>query len=706
MNQTDSYANRELSWLSFNHRVLEEAADESVPLYERIRFLAIYASNLEEFFRVRVASLRKLATLNKAGLKRLDFDPARLIAGIHEVVTRQHHEFEAIFRKSILPQLRQKDIVLYQGEPFPEKHQKEMVHFFKSKILSYLQPLFLDDKKGKAPFLDNDALYLVICLRQKEKPSSADDTVMAYLNIPARQLGRFIRLSPVKGKHYFVCIEDIVRQNLHTIFPGYVVADHYCIKLDRSGELGIEDEYEGDLVQKIKEHLPKRAHGEPTRFQYEEGMPAGMLKSLRQNFGLQPEDMVPGGRYLNLDDLMKLPNPLSPRLEYEPMPPIGKRELDATESIFESIRRKDYILHFPYHSYDYVLRFFNEAAIDPCVREVKVTLYRIAANSLIANALISAARNGKKVTVFVEVKARFDEANNLRWAGQMEAAGINIIYSIPGLKVHAKIALVRRITPDGKTQGFAYMGTGNFNERTASIYADDGLFTTHSGIVLELQRVFNHLAGTQPAMKFRHLLVAQFNLQDRFLELLDREIDLARAGKPARIVIKLNNLEEKVMIDKLYQASEAGVQVDLLIRGICCLIPGRKGLSENITVTRIVDRFLEHSRIFWFHNNGREEFYLSSADWMKRNLYKRIEVGFPVYDVTVREELKQMLLLQLEDSQKARHLDASHHSKPASGPGKKRVRAQTDFYEWLKEKESREDQKPEKDRLAAPAGIK
>ena len=683
------YFNRELSWLSFNYRVLQEAADPSVPLYERIKFLAIYTANLEEFFRVRVATLKKLDRLRHARHKKeLDFQPSALVAEINATVTRQHYEFEQLFTGSVLPALRGHGIVLYRQEPLPEDHQKEVVHFFKSRVLSYLQPLFITGNPGRKPFMENDALYLAVVLRQKLRPSPADDKTIAYVNVPSAALGRFVPLPGRDGTHYFIFLEDVVRRNLHAIFPGYEVLDAYGIKMDRSGDLDIEDEYSGDLVEKVKQQLPRRKTGEPTRFIYEEGMPADVLDFLVERLGLHREDLVTGGKYQNMDDLMKLPNPLAPALQYEPLPPLGVAQLDATDSLFEAIRERDRMLHFPYHSYDYVLRFFNEAAIDPCVREVKVTLYRIASQSLIANALITAAKNGKKVTVFVEVKARFDEANNLRWAAEMEAAGVRIIYSIPGLKVHAKVALVHREAPDGRTEGYAYFGTGNFNERTAEIYADDGLLTAHPGMVAELERVFTHLAGQPADMTFEHLLVAQFNLQDRFLALLDGEIAAARRGETARAVLKFNNLEDKVMIDKLYEASRAGVEVSLIVRGICCLVPGVAGVSENVTVTRIVDRYLEHARVFWFHRGGAEEIYLSSADWMKRNLYKRIEVGFPVYDEGIKAELKRMLTFQLEDTVKGTHLDTEGRNQPVPSGKQKAVPAQLATYGWLQGREA------------------
>jgi len=419
-------------------------------------------------------------------------------------------------------------------------------------------------------------------------------------------------------------------------------------------------------------------------------MPPALLARVAESLGLQAGDLVAGGRYHNLHELAKLPNPFYPQLEEPPLPPLTKLSLEAADTIFAALDREDQLLHFPYHSYEYVLRFFNEAAIDPRVEALKVTLYRVAADSLIANALISAARNGKRVTVFVEVKARFDEENNLRWAAEMEAAGVRILYSLPGLKVHAKIALVKRRRPDGKPVWYGYLGTGNFNERTATLYGDCGLLTRHRATTRELVRVFAFLAGKKTAPVFRHLLVAGFNMKERLLGLLDREIGLARAGRPGRVIIKLNNLEETEMIAKLCEAGRAGVTVDLLVRGICCLVPQDPHWSPAVRVFRLVDRFLEHARIFYFSNGGAEEMYLSSADWMTRNLHHRIEVGFPVRDPRHREELAHLLRLQLADNTRLCELDGAGGNVPVAPPpgdGRPPVRAQVDFYHWLAQRE-------------------
>jgi polyphosphate kinase len=453
--------------------------------------------------------------------------------------------------------------------------------------------------------------------------------------------------------------------------------------MNRDADIGIDDEYSGDLVEKIRTQIEKRKVGVPTRFLYDGAMPADMIEFVKQLYQLQEEDLIKGGRYHNLNDFMKFPNPVSPDLEEKPMPALENSDLENQPSILDNIAKQDQILHFPYQSYDYVLRFFNEAAIDPDVSEIKVTLYRVARNSMIGNALISAAKNGKKVTAFVEVKARFDEANNLKWADKMEAAGVRLIYSLPGLKVHAKVALVVRVSTGGE-QSFAYLGTGNFHEDTARLYCDHGLLTSHNQLTKELSMVFELLETQHKSEPFQHLLVAQHNMQDRFLEMIDREIDHSTQGLPASIVIKLNNIEDQVMIDKLYEASQKGVNIILLVRSICCLVPDA-GYSANIKVIRLVDRFLEHARVFYFYNRGKEDLYLASADWMNRNLYRRIEVGFPILDRKIKKELLRILKFQMEDNVKAYRLDSKQHHQPTNRR-KVRVRAQMDTYQWLKKR--------------------
>ncbi|MEP2773315.1 MAG: polyphosphate kinase 1 [Fulvivirga sp.] len=676
-----SYFDRDVSWLSFNYRVLMEAANKDVPLFERVKFLAIYSSNLDEFFRVRVAALRSIVDIDKKKInKRFNKKPSKVLNKILQEVNKQLEEFGAIKRDVILPELKRHNIVLYRNEPILEAHKDVIEHYFKSKVLSYLQPIVMTAPKSKSPYLDNRALYFAIDLVDAQQQQH-----YAHLKIPSSDLPRFIPLPKVNEIFYYISIDDIIRENVEFLFPGYSIKGCYGIKLNRDADLNIEDEYSGDLVKKIRKQIEKRNLGVPSRFLYDRSMPSEMLQYLVDAFELTEEDIVPGGRYHNMNDLMELDNPLAPKLQNEPLPAIKVSKLENGESIFDIIDSGDLMLHFPYQSYDYVLRLFNEASLDPDVEEVKATFYRIAPDSFISNALISAANNGKKVTVFIEIKARFDEQNNLLWADKMKEAGIKIIYSIPGLKVHAKVALVKR-KKGNDTVNYGFFGTGNFNEKTASIYADNALLTNDESLTTELDSLFDFLALKKEPKPFQQLLVSQFNIVDELKKLVDFEINEAQSGRKAQIVLKLNNLQDDVMIDKLYEASNAGVKIDLIVRAICCLKPGVKGMSENITVRRIVDRYLEHSRVYMFHHGGEEQIFLGSADWMKRNLYRRIEVVYPLLDSNAREEIKKMIEIQLSDNTKSCLINKNLQNIPIRNK-KPKVQAQVDFYNWLIKRE-------------------
>jgi polyphosphate kinase len=507
------------------------------------------------------------------------------------------------------------------------------------------------------------------------------------LNIPSSQLPRFMELPVVEGDDYIIFLDDIIRENLKEIFAGYTIHGAYSIKITRDAEMNIEDEFIGDIAEKIEKQLEKRDIGHATRFLYDHKMPLEIIDFVREYFDLRAEEMVDGGRYHNMKDLGTLPNPRKGQLTYNSWPSVSHPGFSTDRSIFSCIAEKDKMLHLPYHSYNYILRFFNEAAIDPAVKEINVTLYRVAANSHIVNALISAAKNGKKVTVFVELKARFDEANNLNWSKKMKAAGIKIINSIPGLKVHAKVALVKRYE-NKQWQNYSFMATGNFNEATGRFYTDHVLFTLNPEFSLELEWLFEYLQSRkQPAdymkIPFKHLLVSQFNMIKRFNKLIEREIDNAKRGLPAEIIIKLNNLQEKEMITRLYEASKAGVKIKMIVRSICCLAPGVEGQSENITVHRIVDRYLEHARVFVFHNSGDTEYYMGSADWMNRNLHSRIEVVFPVQDQELAAQMKTIIDLQLKDNCKAVFFkDNLENQRIASYETS--IEAQEEIYKYVK----------------------
>ncbi len=685
------FLNRDLSWLSFNHRVLKEATDKSVPLYSRISFLSIFSSNLDEFFRVRMPSIFAFTSIDEAkkmGIR--DEYPKDLVKNVQKTVQEQLEEFGSILREQIIPELAQNHIYLYYDDPIREEHHEAIREYFLSKALSFLQPVLLQKENQPSVFLENNALYFIVQLSKPEEPGKKQ---YALLNIPSGNLPRFFELPMLGDDHYIIFLDDVLKENLREVFPAFTIDGSWAIKLTRDAEMALEDEFSGDLAEKIERQLEKRDGGHATRLLFEKTMPQEVRDFIQKYFVLAPEEMMEGGRYHNLKDFFGLPNPVKGKLVQASWPAVPHKGFDHHHSVFESIAEGEKLLHLPYHSYNYILRFFNEAAIDPDVKEIYVTLYRVAADSHIVNALISAAKNGKKVTVFVELKARFDEANNLKWSKKMKAAGVKIINSIPGLKVHAKVALVKR--QEGKEwKKYSFMATGNFNEATGRFYTDHVFFTTKPEFGDELEQLFVYLQSrTQPVLygkiSFEHLLVSQFNMIKRFTKLIDREIKNAGKGRPAGIIIKLNNLQERAMIEKLYEASRAGVKVQLIVRSICALAPGVEGQSENITVHRIVDRYLEHARIFVFENNGEPEYYMGSADWMNRNLHSRIEVIFPIYDKMLCKELRDILDLQLNDNRKAVTLSCSDMPGAAKNVVKAQnngsgISAQQATYEYVK----------------------
>ncbi len=681
------FLNRDLSWLSFNHRVLMEAADKTVPLYSRISFLSIFSSNLDEFFRVRMPSIFAFTSIDAKKTSIREEYPKDLVQQVQTEVHRQLEEFGAVLKKQILPELADNHIWLYYDDPIRAEHKETVMEYFLSKVLSFLQPIILRKENQATVFLDNNALYFIVDMEAPDQPGVH---LYAVLNIPSANLPRFSELPMLGDDHYILFLDDVIRENLQEVFPAFIIHGAWSIKLTRDAEMSIEDEFMGDIAEKIEKQLEKREVGHATRLLYDGTMPAQVKDFVQKYLLLRDEEMAEGGRYHNLKDLGSLPNPQKGKLTHSNWPSVAHSGFDNHRSIFQSITEKEKMLHLPYHSYNYILRFFNEAAIDPAVKEIFVTLYRVAADSHIVNALISAAKNGKKVTVFVELKARFDEANNLKWSKKMKAAGIKIINSIPGLKVHAKVALVKRLE-DKEWKNYSFMATGNFNEATGRFYTDHVLFTSNKEFGVELEWLFDYLQSRkQPAdymkIPFQHLLVSQFNIIRRFEKLIDREIKNAKKGRPAGIIIKLNNLQERAMIEKLYEASRAGVKVQLLVRSICSLAPGIEGQSENITVHRVVDRYLEHARVFVFHNNGEPQYFMGSADWMNRNLHSRIEVIFPVYDPGFGEELNHILQLQLNDNLKAVYVNTALDNQRCTND-QPPLAAQQAIYDFVKAKQ-------------------
>lgn len=678
---TSDFFSRDLSWLSFNERVLMEPGKEAVPLAERIRFLSIYSSNLDEFYRVRMPALMALQKINRSKIGKEPIYTGALEEA-KMIIHRQQELFGQLIA-GVIPRLENYRIKLVYNQPLPREIMGALTEYFFTQVLAFLQPVYLTAIRPDF-FFANNKLYLVVALQLPGRK-----TEYAIVNTPSDSLPRF-KAFTTNDTTYIVFLEDIIRQHLPSIFREAAILGAWNCKITRDAELDLTDDFEEDMAEKIEKQISKRDFGFATRFLYQPGIPVACLELMTRLFGLANASIVAGGPYHNLKDLAALP--LHHQVpQYAPWPAVTAAATAGTQSIFDAIAAKDMVIHPPYQSYGTVLRFFNEAAIDPAVSEIYVTLYRVADDSKIVQALMSAAKNGKQVTVLVELKARFDEANNIRWARRMKAAGVKIIYSDTTLKVHAKIALVKR---RDKLGGYyaGLLATGNLNESTARFYTDHILLTADFAMLREMEQLFLLLSQRKKAASppgFERLLVARFNLQQTFIDLIDREIAWARKGRPAAITIKLNNLEEKKLIAKLYEASQAGVVIQLLVRSICCLIPGVPGLSENITVRRIVDRYLEHGRVFLFHNAGQEELWMGSADWMDRNIYRRIEVCFPVYDKDIQQEIKDIIALQWKDNVQAVQLDNRLQNHPVNN-NEPRVRSQEAIYEYLKAKTARD----------------
>ncbi|MDX2281196.1 MAG: polyphosphate kinase 1 [Saprospiraceae bacterium] len=677
------YIHRDISWLSFNYRVLQEAKDTAVPLLERLKFLAIYSSNLDEFFRVRVANIRNLKKVGKKTKAELDFDPRALLREVHMIVNRQQEEVSEIFQRQIVPELRRHNINILRRLELNAEQRQFVENYFHSNLLPFVMPVLLVKHRIR-PFLATAHLYLAVHLRLRKRPLAESE--YALVKIPSDQLPRFVKLPSLPGHHDLIMLDDIVRNSISWLFPGYEVQDTYSIKLTRDAELYIDDEYSGDLVQKIKSSLQKRQVGPASRFVYDREMPAHLLAHLQETFELGKNDILPEGRYHNNFDFFKFPDFEMSYLKNKALTPLHHPTLYHADDPFAVIQEKDQMMHFPYQSYEGVINFFEKAAVDPNVTHIKVIQYRVARHSRILAALMEAVKRGKQVSAFVEIKARFDEAANLEWGEKLEKAGVRVHYSFPGVKVHSKLSLIRRLE-NGEPKLYCYLSTGNFHEETAKIYCDFGLFTADPRLTSEVSTVFTFLENIKPPkQEFSHLLVGKFNLRPGLYKLIDNEIDAAKRNERAEMVIKLNSLEDKDMIKKLYEASTAGVKIRLIIRGICCLVPGIRGMSENIEIISIVDRFLEHARVFVFHNGGDERIFLSSADWMERNLTYRIETTFPVYDPDLKTEIKEMLELQLNDNVKARYIDRFNLNEYRKISTDIPVRAQLETYFYYKRK--------------------
>ena len=673
------YFNRDMSWLSFNYRVLLEAADERLPLYERINFIAIYTSNLEEFYKVRVAEHRAVAYGKKVDEDTTREEATELLGQIVEETTRQLAERTRIFEQMIVPTLRRNRIVFYQDpSEVEEVHKPYLQHYFTDEIFPYLQPVPVE-RGVVSTFLRDNRLYMAVRLKRQGRYE------YFLMKLPYSKVPRFVELPRLGECDYIIYMEDIISMYVAQMFPGYEWDSCYCFKISRDADILVDNIATNDLLTQLKNKVKHRKNGAISRFLYDGQMPDDFLAYLVQSFDITKDELVKGDRHLNLEDLRHLPcpNPLLKQEEERPTTMMFKPLTEAKKSVFRYVAKRDLMLFYPYHSFTHFINFLYEAVHDPLCTDIMLTQYRVAENSAVINALIAAAQNGKRVTVFVELKARFDEENNLETAELMRAAGIHIIYSIKGLKVHAKVALVLRHSANGnQTCSYAYVSTGNFNEKTARQYADIGLFTSNRAVVLDLQNLFAYLRKESESVDFKRLLVAQFNLVPKLKALIQNERRFAKQGKGGRIILKMNALQDPAIINELYMASMDGVQIDLIVRGICCLIPGEE-FSRNIRVTRIVDSFLEHSRVWYFANDGKPKLFLGSPDWMRRNLYRRIEVVAPVLDKTLQRQLIDMLHFQLTDNRKACRVDNCLQNIFKSSSDENIIRSQYAFYDYL-----------------------
>ncbi len=673
------YVNREISWLQFNDRVLQEAADESNPLIERVKFLGIFSNNQDAFFRVRVASLHRLVAINKKKYPEKSKQYQAVLDDIYKITRKQANKLTDIFL-SIQKKMELHNVFVI-NETQLSKEQGEYVHkYFQENVRQKLFPIMLK-QMNCANHLKDKSIYLGIILHRKNGKQH-----YAMMKIPTDSVERFVVLPEKNGKRYIILLDDVIRYCLDDVFSVFDCVDYdaYTFKFTRDAELDMYEDVSKSFLEIMSESIRKRLVGSPVRFVYDRNMPKDLLDKLLSKISEHKYDrLIEGGRYHNFKDFMKFPNLLGDEFVYPKVTPVLHKDLIPGKSIFRVLRKKDVLLHYPYHSFQHIIDWLREASIDPKVRSIKITLYRVANDSAVINALINAARNGKNVVVFLELQARFDEQQNIYLSEKLQESGVKIIAAIPGFKIHSKLMIIRR-KEDSENVYYGYVGTGNFNESTAKIYTDESLLTSNTKITLDIRKVFELFDASYRQVRFRNLIVSPFSTRNFFMRLIENEIENQKAGKEAWIIVKLNNLADYRMVNKLYKASQAGVKIRLIIRGICVLVPGVQGLSENIEVVSILDKYLEHSRVFAFANSGKPSVFLGSADWMVRNLDRRVEVITPVFDESIKKELLDMLNIQLKDNVKARILDGTFKNRFLRNENEK-VRTQWATYDYIKE---------------------
>jgi len=687
------YIDREKSWLAFNARVLQEAADENVPLLDRLRFLGIFSNNLDEFFRVRYAAIRRM-TLEKIDTKPMlgDISAEQLLKDITEIVIEHQSESLRILN-DIEKKLEKQGIYIINEKQINKDQETFIKEFFIQKVSPELVTIMLNDLV-EFPLIKDTSGYLAVKLVMNKNKSGLISQILndkeiryAIVEIP-KTINRFVVLPSNSDKQYIILLDDVIRYSLDHIFNifDYESIDAHMIKITRDAQLEFDSDLSKSLIEKISYSVKERRVGEPVRFVYDQAIEKDTLEFFLNRMKIDSSDsIIPGGRYHNRRDYMDFPNLGRYDLLYKQNVPLPIQGLSLDGSMLQSIKEKDYLLHAPYQSFSYVIRFLREAALDPKVQSIKITLYRLSKNSQIVSSLINAAKNGKKVTVQIELQARFDEASNISYAEQMQEEGINLIFGVKGLKVHSKICLVERLEDD-EIRRYGFVSTGNFSESSAKIYTDVTLFTSDSKILKDMSKVFEFFEVNYRVHRYKHLIVSPHYTRSRFVKLIDREIKNASEGKPAYINLKMNSLSDYKMIDKLYEASNAGVKIKLIIRGICCLVPGLKNYSENIEAISIVDNYLEHSRVFIFGNNDNPEVFISSADFMTRNIDARVEVTCPIYDEEIKQDLIDTFGIGWKANVKARlHSDKFENLYRKRGE-EKMFRAQQEMYKHFQNK--------------------
>lgn len=680
------YVNREISWLWFNERVLQESTDKNVPLIERLRFLGIYSNNLDEFFKVRYATVKRILEAGKKGKSVLGGETAKdLLEEITKIVINQQARSVNILRE-IQTELEGQKIFIIKETQLNE-HQRDFVkEYFLEKVSPQLMTIILNDLT-EFPTLKDTAAYLAVkMIIIGDQIAEEKEKRYALIEIP-KGIDRFIVLPKEGDKNYIIILDDLIRYCLRSIFTmfEYESISAHMIKITRDAELDMDNDLSKSFIAKISSSVEHRKLGDPVRFVYDKSIGEDTLSFLKEKMNIEDTDsVIPGGRYHNRRDYMGFPSLGRQDLMYDKITPLPVKGFSMEGSLFEQIAQKDYLQYTPYHTFSYVIKFLREAALDPKVRSIKITVYRLASNSQVAASLINAVKNGKQVTVQIELQARFDEQANIEYAEELQAEGVKLIFGVPGLKVHSKVCVIDREEETGLKR-YGFISTGNFSEATARIYTDYTLFTAHEAILKELNKVFAFFETTYKINKYKHLVVSPHYTKSTFLKLIDKEIESAQKGKEAYIKIKMNSFTSYKMIDKLYEASEAGVKIQLIVRGICCLIPGVKGMSENIEAISVVDKFLEHPRLFIFGNNGNPKIYISSADWMTRNLDNRVEVGCPIYDEDIRQELLDTFEISWSDNVKARIFNEAQDNAYRKN-GETKVRSQFAMYDYYLKK--------------------